>query len=67
MKRSELVTVALALASLLFAAWTGYSSNDKTMAQRISTLETQQRNDTAAIIRVETKLDRLIEWTRGRP
>lgn len=58
-----LAPILLALVSLLFSAYVGYSNNDKSLSSRITAVETQQKNDREAIQRIENKLDRFYsEW-----
>lgn len=54
-----LVTIILALLSLVVSAWNGYSRNDKANAVEIAKLQTQQKNDQDAIVRVEVKVDKV--------
>ena len=54
---STIVAVALALAGFAISAYAAYSHNDKETAQRITVVETQQRNDGKTIERVENKVD----------
>lgn len=47
-----------------------YFHNDKVLAERVTVVETQQKNDDASIHRVEAKVDKvydkLIEWERAK-
>ena len=56
---STIASVILAMLAFLVSAYAGYSSNDKETAQRITVVETQQKNDGAAINRIEGKVDTL--------
>jgi hypothetical protein len=58
--------ILAALLSLAVSAFAGYFHNDKELAQRITAVEVQQKNDTKAIDRVESKLDKLYEYLTGR-
>lgn len=67
------VTIVIALLSLVLSAYAGYSHNDKEITSRVVAVETQQKNDHDAINRVEGKvdkvdgkLDRLVEWALGK-
>lgn len=67
-----LVPVILALGSLLLSGYAAYSHNDKEISNRVTAVETQQKNDHEGIQRVETqlekvdgKIDRLVEWALG--
>ena len=56
---STIASVILAMLAFLVSAYAGYSHNDKETAQRITVVETQQKNDGAAINRIEGKVDTL--------
>lgn len=56
-----LVPVGIALLSLVISAWTGYTSSDKELNRRITTVETQQKNDGSRLERIENKVDRILE------
>lgn len=71
-----LVAILVALLSLILSAYTGYSSNDKDMSNRMTAVETKQKSDREqyaesiqhvekAVLRVDSKVDRLIEWALG--
>lgn len=60
-----LVPVLLALFSLAVSAYGAYARNDKEMAQRVTTVEVQQKNDGEAIDRIEKKVDRILDKMRG--
>jgi hypothetical protein len=60
-----IAAILIALLSMLVSAFTGYSHNDKDIASRISVVETQQKGDHEGIQRVETKVDRLLDWAIG--
>jgi hypothetical protein len=59
------VAIVIALLSLFLSAFVGYSHNDRDISNRVSVIETQQKNDGATIQRVESKVDRLVEWALG--
>lgn len=61
-----LVAILVALLSLAVSAYAGYAHNDKDISNRVSVIETQQKNDGATIQRVEGKVDRLVEWALGK-
>lgn len=60
-KRDWILPIVIALLSLAVSAYAGYSHNDKELAQRISVVETQQKNDGKGLERIENKVDRLLE------
>jgi hypothetical protein len=71
--RTIITTVIIAIVSLLLSAYIGYSHNDKDISNRMVTVETQQKNDEQALIRIENqvdktnlKIDRLVEWALGK-
>ncbi len=47
--------------SLLVSGYTSYSNNDKTIASRISVVETKQSNSDDRLDRMETKLDQILQ------
>jgi hypothetical protein len=61
-----LAAIIIALLSLAVAAWSDYSHNDKEIASRVTAVETQQKGDHEGIQRVESKVDRLVEWALGK-
>jgi hypothetical protein len=55
------------------SAYANYTHNDKAIAERLTAVEVQQKNDQTSIQRVEvkmdridSKLDRLVEWALGK-
>ena len=54
---SPLVALIIALVSLLVSAWGGYAYNDKVISERVTAVETQQKDDGQSINRVEQKID----------
>jgi len=66
MKRSDWVAIGIAMLSLLLAGWAGYAHNDKEISNRVAVVETQQKNDSDRLQRMEAKIDRLIEWMANR-
>ena len=61
-----MVAIVLALLSLAVAAYGGYARNDKGIAERLTGVEVQQRNDAERVQRIEAKLDRLMDWALGK-
>ena len=60
--------VLAASLSLIGSAYVSSTRDEKTTAQdiiqRLSTVETRQRDTTERLNRIESKLDRMIEWSR---
>ena len=56
-----LVPILLSLISMLGSSMVVYTNNDKTISNRLTTVETQQSSDSQRLERMENKLDRLIE------
>lgn len=61
-----LAAIIIALLSLALSAYAGYSHNDKDISNRVTAIETQQKNDGATIQRVESKVDQLVAWALGK-
>lgn len=61
------LSLILAGVSLIVSAYAGYNHNDKAMEHRVTTIEVQQKNDASTIQRVESKVDKLVEWALGKP
>lgn len=55
------VPFIVSLAALLGSAYSTYSNNDKELTQRIAIVETQQKNDTPRLGRIEDKVDRILD------
>lgn len=64
--KKEWFVVALAIFSLAVSSFVGYSNNDKAISERVSVVETQQRNDGARLERIERKLDSVLDELRRR-
>jgi hypothetical protein len=70
---SHLVAIVMAILSLMVSGFVGYSHNDKDLAQRVTAVETQQKNDheginrvDESIHRVDAKVDKLLDWALGK-
>lgn len=59
------LALILSAASLGWAGYTNYTHNDKELAQRITAVEAHRADDTQRLDRVETKLDKLLDWALG--
>lgn len=60
------VPVIIAIASLMISGFLGYTNTDKAVASRITAVETQQRNDTGRLDRIENKVDEVLRELRQR-
>lgn len=58
-----LLPLMVALASLVISAYVGYASNDKDLAQRVTSVEAKQGETQPRLIRIEDKVDDLVKVT----
>lgn len=73
LSNESIVTIIIAIGSLLLSGYVSYSHNDKDITSRIVKVETKQEaTDENAkrmenkIDNVDHKLDRLVEWALGK-
>ena len=59
MSRELILPVVLALFSLAVSGWASYTNNDKELASRITAVETQQKNDSKGLDRIESKVEKI--------
>lgn len=52
--------------SALVAGASTYFHNDRDLVQRVSVLESHRQDDSQHLDRIESKLDKLVDWTRGK-
>lgn len=60
-------TIAIALFSSLTSLVSGYFRNDKALEHRLTAVEVQQQNDSAAIRDVQADVKKLVYWALGKP
>lgn len=53
------LTLVVAIISLTLSAFNSYTRNAQDLSNRVAIIENQQRNDGAAIQRVESKVDKV--------
>lgn len=54
------ISIVIALISLIVSGYTGYSKNDKSVAQRITAVEIKEQDTASRLERMDTKLDTLL-------
>lgn len=60
-KLDWLLPLALALLSLAVSGWSNYNRTDREMSNRVTAVETQQRNDGLQLERIERRVERVDE------
>lgn len=55
-----LMPIILAVISMVLSGYITYNNNDKSIASRLSVVETNRENDVERLNRIEMKIDRLL-------
>lgn len=61
----EWVAVLLSILAMLGTLYSGYAHADKESSIRLTTVETQQKDQDDKINHIQSQVDKLVEWAMG--